>query len=75
MAQFAVNERVKITAQNNQYRGLLGTVKSVKGTSPETYGARPDGHADDAEILFKETDLNTSTIANPLDYGDPAPPE
>ena len=60
-----VDDRVRVSNQNSQYRNHLGTVVDVDGT--DVY-VRIDGHESTGSVLFDEGDLQASTLASPIMY-------
>ncbi len=63
----AVNDRVIVSNQNSAYRKSGGTVKAVDGAD---ISVRIDGHPAESTVLFREAELQSSTLPCPLEYAD-----
>ncbi len=62
---FQANDRVRVTAQNSQWRGHYGTVLSVDA---EGNNVRLDGMAKTRTVLLLDNELQTSTQPDPVTY-------
>lgn len=62
---FAQNARVRVTSQNSQWRGKLGTVEIVNDDGNHV---RLDGHAVGSTVLLKDAELVASSFEAPVTY-------
>ena len=62
---FSVSQRVKVSSQHSEFRNLLGT---VEGNAGGYYQVRLDGEPAGQTQQFQAGELNTTTLACPLDY-------
>ena len=65
MAAPVVSDRVLVTAQNSNYRGLRGTVLSV---DDDYLHVRIDGHPVDATVRFTANQLRTTSVESGIEY-------
>lgn len=67
---FSPGNRVRVSAQDSQYRNHLGTVQRIGSGSGQTQEVfvRIDGHEASGEVLFEDQDLKTTTLDSPITY-------
>ena len=60
---FSVNDRVRVSSDNSQWRGKFGTVLSAGAGDNQV---RLDGFPDSRPVLLKDAELQTTTQPNPI---------
>lgn len=71
MAVFSEGDRVLVTDQSSEHRGLFGVVMEVgdvDSRAGQMYGVRLDGFAAGGRVQIPEKKLRTSTQPVPLTY-------
>lgn len=63
---FAATDRVRVSSENSEHRGLLGTVKVAAADSGSGFNeVRLDGHAANRVVLLSDVELMSSTLPDP----------
>lgn len=66
---FAVSSRVKVTSQNSEHRGRLGTVEVAAADDDFGFNhVRLDGHPVGRTVNLADAELGSTTEPNPITY-------